>query len=242
MENQKALLLWADPCCNSGSPTRMHFFTPQRVECPGKERREKEAPKLQREGAEEEWGLEGRGSVITPSAVTWLWCCLECKALTPLLGTKDFCLFKKEKKRKVEEKLMKHHEVIDTLYQSEHFKHGKTRDWKVLQPQCQVYFWIMYIYLYLKRACLNLYWVHIGPETTGLCSSLSPCWRHETLYQTQSQRHYWDVDWLIALYLHHFWCFYSCTTHPLFFWFWFNFNLLDFVWVYEYIWQECENE
>lgn len=31
----------------------------------------------------------------------------------------------------------------------------------------------IYTYIYLKCACLNLYWVHIGPETTGLCSSLS---------------------------------------------------------------------
>lgn len=104
------------------------------------------------------------------------------------------------------------------------FQTRKDKRLRLFQPQCQVYFWIVYIHIYLKCACLNLYWVHIGPPWLQACVVLSPCWRHETLYQTQSQRHYWNVDWLIALYLHHFWCFYSCTTHLLFFSFFWFFN------------------
>lgn len=124
------------------------------------------------------------------------------------------------------------------------FQTRKDKRLRLFQPQCQVYFWIVYIHIYLKCACLNLYWVHIGPPWLQACVVLSPCWRHETLYQTQSQRHYWNVDWLIALYLHHFWCFYSCTTHLLFFFFFLDsLTLLAwFVWVYEYFWQECDRE
>lgn len=71
----------------------------------------------------------------------------------------------------------------------------------------------IYIHIYIKCACLNIT-ESILAQSLGLCSS-SLLLATQTLYQTQSQRHYWNVDWLIALYLHHFWCFYSCVPPVL---------------------------
>lgn len=209
--NIKALLLWADPSCNSGSPTFMHFFTPLRVKCT-----QWESTRTEEEGAEEEYGWVGVGvgqhcrALHGDLAVMLPWM----QSAYTSFRYKTIPIDLKSKSRG---EIMK----LTTLWSDWSplpkwtFQIWKDKRPRLLQPQCLVYFWIVYIHIYLKCACLNLYWVHIGPPRLQACVVLSPCWWHKTLYQTQSQRHYWNVDWLIALYLHHFWCFYSCVP-PIF--------------------------
>lgn len=124
--------------------------------------------------------------------------------------------------------------MIDTLYQSEQFKHGKTRDWDFSASMSGIFL------NYVSNVPVWTFTESILAQCLGLCSSL-PCWWHKTLYQTQSQRHYWNVDWLIALYLHHFWCFYSCVP-PVFFFVGFFYSPCFILFVCVYFLGECDRE
>ena len=117
---------------------------------------------------------------------------------------------------------------MDTLYQSEQFKHGERRETETVSASVSglflnyiyihtwIYMYIYTVYIYIYQMCLSEPLLSPFWPRASACVVLSSCWRHETLYKTQSQRHYWDVDWLLALYLHHFWCFYSCVP-PVFY-------------------------
>ena len=66
---------------------------------------------------------------------------------------------------------------------------------------------------YIKCACLNIYWVLIEStlaKILGLCSSLPLLVTRNTVSESVTKT-IWIVDWQIALYLHHFGCFYSCV-------------------------------